>query len=112
MSTVGALPAADVCNLKVSGGCGSVTARKRPLIQPFNAPLSTCTQLLSLFVTSKRVPICGLATTLLVDDAADLMFTPGRCRKRISGFCVTVADGGCCNASCWGASTCGGASTG
>jgi hypothetical protein len=60
-------------------------------MQPLKRSLSTCTQSRSLLVTSKRVPWGAVPRILPVADGADLMFTPGRCRKRISRFWGSLA---------------------
>jgi len=49
--------------------------------------LSTCTQSPSRFVTLKRMPFPAFPTTRPFVEGADLIFTPGRCKKTISGFC-------------------------
>src|SRR5947209_13369436 len=67
---------------------GSVGAKNCALIQPFKRPFSTCTQFPSRFVTSKRVPFGAVPRTLPLVDGVDLMFTPGRCKKRISRLCA------------------------
>jgi hypothetical protein len=65
---------------------GSLGARKRALIQPFQRPLSTSTQFPCRFVTSKRVPLGTIPRTLPFAEGVDLMFTPAGCEKRTSRF--------------------------
>jgi hypothetical protein len=64
---------------------GSLAARNCDLIQPLNWSLSTCIQSPSRFVTLKRMPFGGFPTTPAFVEGADLIFTPGRCKKRSDG---------------------------
>ena len=66
---------------------GLLAARNCDLIQPLNWSLSTCTQSPSRFVTLKRMPLGGFPTTPAFVEGADLIFTPGRCKKTVSSFC-------------------------
>jgi hypothetical protein len=59
---------------------GSAGAKNCALIQPLNGPFCTCTRR----VTLNRVPFGAVDTTLPLDEGVDRMFTPGRCKKRIS----------------------------
>ena len=67
--------------------CGLLAARNCDLIQPLNLLLSTCTQSPSRFVTVKRMPLEAFPTTRAFVEGADLIFTRGRCKKTVSGFC-------------------------
>src|SRR6202022_1009580 len=49
--------------------------------------LSTCTQSPSRFVTLNRVPLGAVPRTRPFAEGADLIFTLGRCKKTMSGFC-------------------------
>jgi hypothetical protein len=75
---------------------GSLAARNCDLIQPLKRSLSTCTQSPSRFVTVKRVPLGAVPRTRPFAEGANLMFTPGRCKKTMSGFCD--AETGWCGA--------------
>jgi len=77
--------------LSSSSHHGSLAARNRDLIQPLNRSLSTCTQSPSRLVTLKRVPLGAVARTRPLVEGADLMWTPGRCRKTMSSFCMDEA---------------------
>jgi hypothetical protein len=63
---------------------GSAGAKKRALTQPLKRPFCTFTQSASRPVILNRVPFGAVATTLPLAEGVDLMFTFGRCKKRIS----------------------------
>jgi hypothetical protein len=66
---------------------GLLGARNCDLIQPLNWSLSTCTQSPSRFVAVKLMPLGAFPTTVAFVEGANLIFTPGRCKKTVSGFC-------------------------
>jgi hypothetical protein len=66
---------------------GLLAVRNCDLIQPLNWSLSTCTQSPSRLATLKRMPLEAFPTTPAFVEGADLIFTPGRCKKTVSSFC-------------------------
>ena len=66
---------------------GLLGARNWELIQPFKRVFSTWTQSPSRLVAVNRVPLGAVPRTGAFPEGADLMFTPGRCKKTRSGFC-------------------------
>ena len=66
---------------------GLLGAKNWELIQPFKRVFSTWTQSPSRLVAVNRVPLGAVPRTGAFPDGADLMFTPGRCKKTRSGFC-------------------------
>ena len=62
-------------------------ARNWELIQPFKRVFSTWTQSPSRPVAVNCVPLGAVPRTGAFPDGADLMLTPGRCKKTRSGFC-------------------------
>jgi hypothetical protein len=67
---------------------GLLGARNWELIQPFKRVFSTWTQSPSRLVAVNCVPTEAVPRTGAVKDGADLMFTPGRCKKtRSSALC-------------------------
>jgi hypothetical protein len=71
---------------------GLLGARNWELIQPFQLGFSTWTQSPSRLVAVNRVPFGAVPRTGAFPDGADLMFTPGRCKKTRSGFGVTALE--------------------
>ena len=67
---------------------GSLGARNWELIQPFKRVFSTWTQSPSRLVAVNRVPLGAVPRTGAFPEGADLMFTPGRCKKTRSVFCA------------------------
>src|SRR4051812_3261916 len=67
---------------------GLVGGRNCELIQPFKPVFSTWTQSPSRLVAVNRVPLGAVPRTGAFPEGADLMFTPGRCKKAKSGFCA------------------------
>ena len=67
---------------------GLLGARNWELIQPFKPVFSTWTQSPSRLVAVNRVPLGALPRTGAFPEGADLMFTPGRCKKTKSRFCA------------------------
>ena len=67
---------------------GLLGARNCELIQPFKPVFSTCTQSPSRLVAVNRVPLGAEPRTGAFPEGADLMFTPGRCKKTKSRFCA------------------------
>src|SRR6202048_4867563 len=65
---------------------GLLAARNWELIQPLKRPFSTWVQSPSRRVTVNRAPFGAVPTAAPVAAGVDLMFTPGRCKKTISGF--------------------------
>jgi hypothetical protein len=66
---------------------GLLGAKNWELIQPFKRVFSTWTQSPSRLVAVNRVPLGAVPRTGAFPEGADLMFTPGRCKKKRSGFC-------------------------
>src|SRR3954452_17744008 len=66
-------------------------ARNWELIQPFQRVFSTWTQSPSRPVAVNCVPLGAVPRTGAFAEAADLMLTPGRCKKTRSGFCAVEA---------------------
>ena len=66
---------------------GVLGAKNWELIQPFKRVFSTWTQTPSRLVAVNRVPLGAVPRTGAFPEGADLMFTPGRCKKTRSGFC-------------------------
>jgi hypothetical protein len=69
---------------------GLFGARNWELIQPFQLGFSTWTQSPSRLVAVNRVPLGAVPRTGAFPEGADLMFTPGRCKKTRSRFGVTA----------------------
>ena len=69
---------------------GLLGARNWELIQPFQLGFSTWTQSPSRLVAVNRVPLGAAPRTGAFPEGADLMFTPGRCKKTRSRFGVTA----------------------
>jgi hypothetical protein len=67
---------------------GLLGARNWELIQPFKPVFSTWTQSPSRLVAVNRVPLGAVPRTSAFPEGADLMFTPGRCKKTRSRFCA------------------------
>jgi hypothetical protein len=67
---------------------GLLGARNCELIQPFKPVFSTWTQSPSRLVAVNRVPLGAEPRTGAFPEGADLMFTPGRCKKTKSRFCA------------------------
>ena len=67
---------------------GLLGARNWELIQPFKPVFSTSTQSPSRLVAVNRVPLGAEPRTGAFPEGADLMFTPGRCKKTKSRFCA------------------------
>src|SRR6476660_5032911 len=67
---------------------GLLGARNCELIQPFKPVFSTWTQSPSRLVAVNRVPLGAEPRTGAFPEGADLMFTPGRCKKTKSQFCA------------------------
>ena len=65
---------------------GLLGARNWELIQPFKRVFSTWTQSPSRLVAVNCVPLGAVPRTGAFPEGADLMFTPGRCKKTRSGF--------------------------
>ncbi len=63
-------------------------ARNWELIQPFQRMFSTWTQSPSRPVAVNCVPLGAVPRTGAFAEGADLMLTPGRCKKMRSGFCA------------------------
>ena len=63
-------------------------ARNWELIQPFQRVFSTWTQSPSRPVAVNCVPLGAVPRTGAFAEGADLMLTPGRCKKTRSGFCA------------------------
>ena len=76
-------------------------ARNWELIQPFPRVFSTWTQSPSRPVAVNCVPLGAVPTTGAFAEGADLMLTPGRCKKTRSGFCAVEAVWGV-TAPTWG----------
>ena len=72
---------------------GLLGARNWELIQPFQRVFSTWTQSPSRLVAVNCVPLGAVPRTGAFPEGADLMFTPGRCKKTGSGFCAAEAVG-------------------
>ena len=66
-------------------------ARNWELIQPFQRVFSTWTQSPSRPVAVNCVPLGAVPRTGAFAEGADLMLTPGRCKKTRSGFCTVEA---------------------
>src|SRR4051794_1678415 len=66
-------------------------AKNWELIQPFQRVFSTWTQSPSRPVAVNCVPLGAVPRTGAFAEAADLMLTPGRCKKTRSGFCAVEA---------------------
>jgi len=64
---------------------GLLGARNWELIQPLKPVFSTWTQSPSRLVAVNRVPLGAVPRTGAFPEGADLMFTPGRCKKRDPG---------------------------
>ena len=64
---------------------GLLGARNWELIQPFKRVFSTWTQSPSRLVAVNCVPLGAVPRTGAFPEGADLMFTPGRCKKTRSG---------------------------
>src|ERR1700716_1062467 len=58
------------------------------MIQPFKRVFSTWTQSPSRLEAVNCVPLGAVPRTGAFPEGADLMFTPGRCKKTRSGFCA------------------------
>jgi hypothetical protein len=69
---------------------GLLGARNRELIQPFQLGFSTWTQSPSRLVAVDCVPLGAVPRTGALPEGADLLFTPGRCKKTRSRFGVTA----------------------
>ena len=69
---------------------GLLGARNWELIQPFQLGFSTWTQSPSRLVAVNRVPLGAVPRTGAFPEGADLMFTPGRCKKTRSRLAVTA----------------------
>jgi hypothetical protein len=67
---------------------GLLGPRNWELIQPFRPVFSTWTQSPSRLVAVNRVPLGAEPRTGAFPEGADLMFTPGRCKKTKSRFCA------------------------
>ena len=67
---------------------GLLGPRNWELIQPFKPVFSTWTQSPSRLVAVNRVPLGAEPRTGAFPEGADLMFTPGRCKKTKSRFCA------------------------
>jgi hypothetical protein len=67
---------------------GLLGPRNWELIQPFKPVFSTWTQSPSRLVAVNRVPLGAEPRTDAFPEGADLMFTPGRCKKTKSRFCA------------------------
>ena len=76
-------------------------ARNWELIQPFPRVFSTWTQSPSRPVAVNCVPLGAVPRTGAFAEGADLMLTPGRCKKTRSGFCAVEAVWGV-TAPTWG----------
>jgi hypothetical protein len=66
-------------------------ARNWELTQPFKRVFSTWTQSPSRPVAVNCVPLGAVPRTGAFGEAADLMLTPGLCKKTRSGFCAVEA---------------------
>jgi hypothetical protein len=71
------------------------------LIQPFQRVFSTWTQSPSRPVAVNCVPLGAVPRTGAFAEGADLMLTPGRCKKTRSGFCAVDVVWGV-TAATWG----------
>src|SRR5262245_12139647 len=78
-------------------------ARNWELIHPFQRVLSTWIQSPSLPVAVNCVPLGAVPRTGAFPEGADLMLTPGRCKKTRSGLCaVEVVWGVTALVATWG----------
>jgi len=73
--------------------CGLLGARNWELIQPFMRVLSTWTQSPSRPEAVNCEPLGAVPRTGAFPEGADLMFTPGRCKKTTSGLSEAATSG-------------------